>query len=577
MDSVTYRLGSMPLTKVGRLLLIVFLVLTGLSTTCIEQVHAPLPAPPITIHEGDLVLSGNETYTIDWEWFIQKGNIIIADNATLRIKDSKLQLGEESDDELCSGTSEHYRFNVSGTGRLIAENSTILQEYGVMINLYNYSQAVLRGSELTWKLEIDDTKVYTSGLSAHDHSTIECHGSSVGILMVDDDASCTAYGTLLGFFSPRSNAHSTIVNSHVVDLWSYVENGEVVYEESLIGRVDYCSPKRSAYADACISNFEVVNTTIVNPGLRCDNCTLSISRTRMRYVSCYECPQVSVKDSKIWALKDWSYCEANCSGTNVDIVGSEVEILGLHFDNVSMSLRNSKLGRVSPGFGSDYLRLNIDNCSLTDLDIGLVWYADNESEVVIGNSVIGNMTMGLGIESPLRYTFHNSTVEDCFSFSWTGEGGIEILGGLRFGEDAYLGPYHRSGYKIKRRYDVCVVGDGQPMSDVELRLLRGNHTIWTGNTDSRGGSSFELTFVDVFELVRPYVPGGPSVVDERNVTDVLTLTVDGGAPVEVGLLTSTPIEVAVEVEEEKAQLNIVVAIAAFTLIMVAYAAYRRYG
>jgi len=571
----------MSLTKGGRLLLIVFLSLTGLSTACIEQVYAPPPAQPITIHEGDLVLSGNETYTIDWEWFIQKGNIIITDSATLRIIDSKLQLGEESGDELCSGTSEHYRFNVSGTGRLIAENSTILQEYGVMINLYNYSQAVLRSSELIWKHEIDDTKVYTSGLSAHDHSTIECRSSSVGILMVNDDASCTVYGTLLGFFRPRSNAHSTIVNSHVVDLWSYVENSEVVYEESLIGRVDYWSPKRSAYADACLSNFEVVNTTIVNPGLRCDNCTLSISRTRMRYVSCYECPQVSVKDSKIWALKDWSYYETDCSETNVDIVGSEVEILGLHFLNVSMSLKDSKLGRVTSGFGSDYFRLNIDNCSVTDLDIGLVWYADNESEVVIGNSVIGNVTMGSGGESPLRYTFHNSTVEDCFSFSHgssTGEGGMEILGGLRFGEDAYLGPYLRSGYfKIKRRYDVCVVGNGQPMSDVELRLLRGNHTIWTGRTDARGGSSFDLTFLDAFQLVRPYVPGGPSVVDEMNVTDVLTLTVDGSAPVEVGLLTSTPIEVAVEVEEEKAQSNIVVVIAAFAMIIVAYVVYRKYG
>jgi len=201
----------MSLTKGGRLLLIVFLALTGLSTACIEQVNAPPAAQPITIHEGDLVLSGNETYTIDWEWFIQKGNIIIADNATLRIIDSKLQQGEEGGGDWYSGMSENYRFNISGTGRLIAENSTIWQDYEVVINLYNYSRAELRKTELIRKHEIGETEFYTSGISAHDHSTIECRGSSVGILSVCDNASCKVYGAFVGYFNPRSKVPSTVV------------------------------------------------------------------------------------------------------------------------------------------------------------------------------------------------------------------------------------------------------------------------------------------------------------------------------------------------------------------------------
>jgi len=120
-----------------------------------------------------------------------------------------------------------------------------------------------------------------------------------------------------------------------------------------------------------------------------------------------------------------------------------------------------------------------------------------------------------------------------------------IQGSLRFGENASLRMGHRYGFNIiDRQYDIQVYRGIGPLPNVELELRRGDETLWTGDSDADGRSSFNLTFVDIFHLVRPYVPGGPSVVDLKNMTETLALiAIDGRDPVEeeIGLFTDTPI------------------------------------
>lgn len=75
--------------------------------------------PEWTVHEGDMVLQGNEKKTIECEKILVKGNIYVKDSATLTLKDSQLMM-ERGD----TPTIHMYIF-VDPTATLIIDHTTI--------------------------------------------------------------------------------------------------------------------------------------------------------------------------------------------------------------------------------------------------------------------------------------------------------------------------------------------------------------------------------------------------------------------------------------------------------------------
>jgi hypothetical protein len=83
-------------------------------------------APPI--HQGDLIISGNDVFTIKGETFIINGSIRVTENATLELKDAVINFTQRID-------NDHGILFYSGNTKLKADNVTIISTYDTFMVL----------------------------------------------------------------------------------------------------------------------------------------------------------------------------------------------------------------------------------------------------------------------------------------------------------------------------------------------------------------------------------------------------------------------------------------------------------
>lgn len=103
------------------------------------------------IHQGDLVIAGNDVYVIENQRFDINGSIIVEENATLILKNAIVNFTQTSN-------GEHtilLRNSVNGNPRLTAENSTITaSNYYSSIELYDNSTATILDLDAPNKIQL---------------------------------------------------------------------------------------------------------------------------------------------------------------------------------------------------------------------------------------------------------------------------------------------------------------------------------------------------------------------------------------------------------------------------------------
>ena len=512
------------------ILMLGLLILSVLPGIWASHGEATPTAPLPVVHEGDLILNGSQVFIIKGQDFIQRGNIYITENATLKIINSKLQLGEEDDDKW-------YRFEASGSSRIIAENSTFWPDVSIKLN--ESARAEFLMSELSYPYPIHNVTYDASRLSAFGNASIECRDSQVGNILVFDSAICRVFSSSIGWFHPYSARHSVIANSTIRSLWLYFKDGEADVNRSLHGFHPFWASEELA-SNACLSHFEVHNTTILNPAsLYLENCSLEVFGARLTMVHSRNCSRVSIGDAEIKTV----YLEGDSEAT---FQNSSIGYMDCSLGSLVLVARDSIFNSVK--LWPSTLGLIVQNCSIEEMEVESLWMRDASNEIIIENTILGNLTLWMWVERPVEYLFKNAVIQENLFLSygaWSERGGLIIRGGLRFGENASVRVTLPNGYhRIKREYEVVAYRGAEPLRGAELELRRGDETVWRGESDAEGRARFNLTFIDVFKLVQPYVPGEPSVLDMSNITQTLTLTASDGreiAEVEVELLSDTPI------------------------------------
>jgi hypothetical protein len=167
---------------------------------------------------------------------------------------------------------------------------------------------------------------------------------------------------------------------------------------------------------------------------------------------------------------------------------------------------------------------------------GVLWLRDTR---------FGNLTLNYG---PFEAHAVNVTVVERFGFiNQYIASGLEVSGNIIFGPGCtYEKEVNSLDSRVRRAYDIRVTRGSEPLAGASIEVRGGNATSRDMETDASGYAHFDIVFRDRFELVAFPKPGGPYTIKEFNMTSPVTLTVSHGGDVfeaEVGLLTTTPVEV----------------------------------
>lgn len=94
----------------------------------------------ITENEGDIVVSGTDTYPIANGTFIRNGSIIVKDSATLIIQNANLTIQQSY--------SMQYNITIEDFAKVIVENSTVRSVYDLLLSSWGQSKIQITDSEI---------------------------------------------------------------------------------------------------------------------------------------------------------------------------------------------------------------------------------------------------------------------------------------------------------------------------------------------------------------------------------------------------------------------------------------------
>lgn len=179
--------------------------------------------------QGDLVLSGNDFYTINGEFNIN-GSIIVTENATLVLKDAFVNLTQ----------TENYQFNITlkdavdGKPRLIVDNATIdTGGYFFNIALYENSTAQVDGlkensGSIIWLVlnDVSSAEVTNSdflGVKLYNSSVLNLTYSAISSIHVHNNAVAAISNIETYYFYAAGNSNVQMQDSeitHVLKIYS---------------------------------------------------------------------------------------------------------------------------------------------------------------------------------------------------------------------------------------------------------------------------------------------------------------------------------------------------------------------
>ena len=152
-----------------------------------------------------------------------------------------------------------------------------------------------------------------------------------------------------------------------------------------------------------------------------------------------------------------------------------------------------------------------------------------------------------GARAPLEVHAANVAIAERFGFiNGYYVSSLDISGNIVFDSGC---TYKMSNLnsRVTRTYYIRVTRGSEPVPGANIEVRGANTIISNMVTDAAVYTQFNLEYKDRFEIVKFPNPGGPYTITEFNMTSPVILTVSHSGDIyqkEVGLLTTTPIEVA---------------------------------
>ena len=514
-----------------------------------------------TYHIGDIVLTGSQVYEIRGETIQQKGNILVGDNATLRLVDAGLEF-LKSDVE-----NEPFRFTVSGHGHLILQNSKLNLTNIYSVQASEDAEVILDGSEVIhYEPYGSNGYIIGWGFTLDGNASLQAINSRIGMLDLSDGSSARATNTFIGRVIDVGKSVFRLDNCTAEYLFFRLEDSTGLVKLRLGGFVKHWYSR----TDTTGFPFEVElsNTTLLKGVyLIFDNSTVRFVDSDLSGIYLWD-GKLTVENSTIAVI----HCDEarvfevrNSTIDSIDMWGSEVPRLELSGSRIRSLLLQTQ---------APTCFIDIRGCEIGDAD--LMYYSPDGLKGIcwLRDTRFGNLTLNFG---PFEAHAVNVTVVERFGFiNAYYASGLEVSGNIVFDPGCtYEKEMDSLNSRVTRAYDLRVTRGSEPVPGASIEVRGGNATSRSMETDAGGYAHFDLVFTDRFELVTFPKPGGPYTIKEFNMTSPVTLTVSHEGDVfeaEVGLLTTTPIDVAFP-EYTRAQREAIAAFfSAALLLLIAYIA-----
>jgi len=261
-----------------------------------------------SIHQGDLILNGNNMTMIEGRFDIN-GSIIVEENATLVLRDATLNFT----------MSHNYQFNVTlrnpvnGNPRLIVENATVATN-NYYLDMSFYENASMRANKLStdyylyiW-LYMDSLALVSNStfgyISAYDFSILSVSNSTFDGIYDDDYTHVTISNSDFYLLEPNDKSEVTVANSTI---------GLLVAESMSVNySVTHHEPSFTSNWNFLENCSVVAATTGMAP-----NITLTNTQVENWGFAAYGESNITVFNSKLWGL--WGRGSSDTSVYNTSI------------------------------------------------------------------------------------------------------------------------------------------------------------------------------------------------------------------------------------------------------------------
>lgn len=438
------------------------------------------------VHDGDLILEGDDILVIENCIYVLNGELLVKDNARLILRNAELSVKLK--------TGWHWQLDLlpspfvilfNNSARFEAYNSSIFYpEHGLGIGFLQFSEAIVEASNVSRTIIYGD-----------DESTIHVSDSSIGDLIVTKNAICE------------------VINSDIASISSQLK-----YHFHMRGQWDNC-------------RVEVWNSTVKDVYIELKNCT-----------------NAKVSSPFSGFHRFWnSYNDLNVDGSAFNLTLHDTNVKGkLSLASLSGSLKvlnRNDLSRVDVWNGSLLVSnssmpaLSCEEGSVTEAEESVFWglLIRDDADVSISRSKTGKIYLNHFKGTAI---FDNVLINQVFSSEYCE---CYIGGSIRFGENASAQKIHWAYGVVTRNFEVQTHREERGLPHVNLILYDQENTpIWSGETDRDGKASFNISFCKNWQLNEPYKY-------VTNYEDLWTLEAEKGEAsinVTVGFLSDTPIVLA---------------------------------
>lgn len=503
-------------------------------------------------HDGDLILAEDETRVIRGRVLEITGGIYVRDNATLRLENVDVRF-IDADEGLW------HVFKAEGNSTIVLSNVRCRVE----VQLYGAARLTAADSTLyrSWYCTIHRYNHTGGGVYAYQDSQLGLDNCRIGRVVTKDSAKAEITGSAVAEVRPQA-LEMTLVDSTVDVHWETVEgfNGTLSLTKEDLRNADGGSVipgSKTVFRDAHVKELWV---NLIDSDI-------TFVDSQLAYVLVYNGTRLTVSNSGVNRLY------VHGEGVYVSVDRSAIEqVLSTGIgNNINLKTSRSQIGVMDLEFCN--VSLEVTECTIESLRIENHWA--QTAGINVSDSVIGSFTPGFGNTAPIYYRFSNVTIRDSMGFRrgvWGDSGGALITGDIHFGPGFQIDPTPVDLYAlITRLYNIRVTEAYTPKIGVKLTLLRGNQTLWSGETDEDGSAAFPVRYARVFFVIPPTTPSTPKVIQVNNVTETLRLRVEGGrssVELDVGLATDTPINVNLTRNYEYGLYTLPVILAAMGLYLV---------
>jgi hypothetical protein len=497
----------------------------------------------------NIILEGNETRTIKNTILQIEGAITVTGNASLRLENVIIQFLES---EL---------------------------RHGITVN--NSASLVLIDTKIKIRITLDQNAYFTasnSQLINSNYCTLHETNHTTGGVTGKGNTSMTLDNCKIGTLWLHDNAHAIISDSNIH--WTFSEGGKITINNSTIQahreqildqKVDLVIPEFTDYtgdlADVIPSSTSIFENVSLIEGLwlRVLNSSIRVDNSELFMIDSGGTSSVHLVNVTVSRIN-------NHGGKfNLTVYDSAIEHLSSYNSDEDYFITGSILGTID--LSSRSLDFYLAYSSVDELLMDDVWFDPYISHVY--HSSIRVFKPGLGNTEPNEFYMHNVTLLDGLGFRIGGNtpsGGLNLHGSMSFGEGYDLNETVVDGYaNINRFYPVYCNSSSGPLANVSLTLLRGNVTLWEGETNSDGIGVVPVRFVHVFDVVIPYNGSGPTLIQANNMSEVVSLLwsfEESDGSFELGLTSETPILVEINGHDPLGKLLVPFLVVVFILVVV---------